>query len=209
MTGAEKVTKVTVVLGRFVPVMARGLLDVLGDDCGVCVLASGVEVSELGCDFGWHASLVAIVGEADEGAIRARLAAGSSVTGAVVIARDPSVEYGMRLLAAGVSCMAWSLPSADMLAMVQRVGRGRRVFMSADGRCVERRYPSCAPDLTPREAEVLRHLSEGKSFAVIARELKIGIRTVHTYATGVYRKLDVRGKQELVGMPSPRVSKAA
>jgi DNA-binding NarL/FixJ family response regulator len=113
------------------------------------------------------------------------------------------LEYGLRVLAAGATCVARNASRAELLAAVYLVARGERMFMSADGERVQRRYPSGAPILTRRESDVFRCLSEGKSHAETACDLGIGVRTVHTYAARVYRKLNVRSKRELIAMLPP------
>ena len=61
-------------------------------------------------------------------------------------------------------------------------------------------YPVFPPHRNP--AEVLDWLSRGRSHAEIARDLRISVRTVHTYAARIYRKLDVRNKRDLIGVPA-------
>jgi DNA-binding CsgD family transcriptional regulator len=68
---------------------------------------------------------------------------------------------------------------------------------------VERRYPTNAASLTPRETEVFECLSRGESHAEAARTLQIGVETARKHAAHIYRKLGVRSKRQLVGMPVP------
>lgn len=58
--------------------------------------------------------------------------------------------------------------------------------------------PSPAPlaELTPRELEILRHLAEGQSNKVIARELDITDGTVKLHVKSILRKLAVRSRVE-------------
>jgi DNA-binding NarL/FixJ family response regulator len=107
------------------------------------------------------------------------------------------------LLADGATCVAWSVPAEDIRASVHLAADGARVFASANGERVERRYPSEARLLTDRETEVLEHLSRGETNAGIALALEIGIETVRTYVATVLRKLNVQSRRELVGMPIP------
>ena len=51
--------------------------------------------------------------------------------------------------------------------------------------------------LTPREADVLELLQQGRSNAEIAMALSVGIETVRTHARSIYRKLGVRTRREL------------
>jgi non-specific serine/threonine protein kinase len=57
--------------------------------------------------------------------------------------------------------------------------------------------PDALPDrLTPREAEVLRMIAEGRSNHEIAGELALSVRTVERHITNLYAKIKARGKAE-------------
>jgi two-component system nitrate/nitrite response regulator NarL len=64
--------------------------------------------------------------------------------------------------------------------------------------------------LTPRELEILKHLSEGQSNKVIARNLGISDGTVKLHVKSILRKLDVHSRVEAAvmavekGLPSSR-----
>jgi DNA-binding CsgD family transcriptional regulator len=47
------------------------------------------------------------------------------------------------------------------------------------------------PMLTPREVEVLHHLSRGQSYAEVAMSLGVSLNTVTSHVKNMYRKLDV------------------
>jgi two-component system, NarL family, nitrate/nitrite response regulator NarL len=66
----------------------------------------------------------------------------------------------------------------------------------------ERRDPVAAPfsDLTPREMEILCHLSEGQSNKVIARNLNISDGTVKLHVKAILRKLGVHSRVEAAVM---------
>ena len=51
--------------------------------------------------------------------------------------------------------------------------------------------PAYPDDLTPREVEVLRRLSQGWTDAQIAEHLIISLCTVNTHLTSIYNKLSV------------------
>ncbi len=52
------------------------------------------------------------------------------------------------------------------------------------------------PPLTPREREVLSHLSKGWSNKEIARSLDLQEVTVKLHIRGIFRKLDVKNRTQ-------------
>lgn len=194
---------VTVVVGRFPPVVGRGLMDVLREDHSICVVDSDLEPSELEHTVARRSPRVAILDEAGERLTRACLGSSNPATALLVFAHDPKPAYGWLLLARGATCVAWSVSAADIRASVHLAAKGGRSFASANGERVERRYPSEARLLTDRETEVLEHLTRGESNAEIALALAIGVETVRTYVASIFRKLGVQSRQELIGVPIP------
>jgi DNA-binding NarL/FixJ family response regulator len=201
LTNAGCSGPVTVVVGRFDPVFVRGLVWVLGDDPGVCVVGSGLPHSRLEPAVVRLAPQVTIVDEAGERAVSERLRLLEPATALVVLAQDPARVYGMALLAAGVSCFARDVSEVALASAVRRVARGARIFAGSTGELVQ--FPGDVELLTEREREVAVRLSDGESYSQIAFALGIGVRTVETYAGGVRHKLHARHNRELVGMPLP------
>ena len=192
-----------VVVTRFEPVTSLGLAVVLGGDRRLDVLESDLGHTELLRAVTRWTPQVAILDETAERAVRGRLQSAWPATGVLVFAHDPTTRYGMMLLAAGATCVARNAPPGQLLAAVHLVANGGRMFMSADGQRVERRYPGNAPLLTRREIDVLAGISKGQPHKQIAQELGIGLRTVHTYTARICRKLEVRRTRDLIGMPVP------
>lgn len=199
----SEAARVGLVVARFEPVVELGLGAVLSEDGRLRVLESGLGHSELSRAVVRLAPQVAILDEAAERAARAGLRAIQPTMGILVFAHQPTAAYGMALLRVGAACVARSAPAAEILAAVQLVAQGERVFTTADGERIERCYPDAVPVLTRREQQVFERLSQGMPHAAIAHDLKIGVRTVHTYASQICRKLGVRSKRELIGMPAP------
>jgi DNA-binding NarL/FixJ family response regulator len=57
------------------------------------------------------------------------------------------------------------------------------------------------PDLlTPREADVLELLQQGRSNSEIAGVLHVGKETVRTHARSIYRRLGVQNRRELASL---------
>jgi DNA-binding CsgD family transcriptional regulator len=54
--------------------------------------------------------------------------------------------------------------------------------------------------LSPREAQVLRSLLEGRSLPAIGEELRIALPTVRNHLKSIFRKLGVRSQAELLQM---------
>jgi len=72
------------------------------------------------------------------------------------------------------------------------------VFGVAHPEDIRREPPPDAPHLTPRQAEVLRHLAVGASTEQIAQELNISVETVRNHIRAVLRKLGARSRLEAV-----------
>ena len=53
-------------------------------------------------------------------------------------------------------------------------------------------------NLSPREQEVLDHLSRGFLYKEIAEKMGVSYETVHTYIRRIYEKLQVRTRTEAV-----------
>ena len=53
-------------------------------------------------------------------------------------------------------------------------------------------------ELTPKELELLKHLSCGRSYAEAGKEMQIAISTVQTHIRNLYRKLDVHSQVQAV-----------
>jgi DNA-binding NarL/FixJ family response regulator len=54
--------------------------------------------------------------------------------------------------------------------------------------------------LTPREGQILRLLAHGRSAPFIADELCLSTGTVKNYVSGIYRKLGVSNRQNLLNL---------
>ena len=80
--------------------------------------------------------------------------------------------------------------AADVVRAVRMVALGQEVFAPApDGADVA---------LSPREREVVTHISHGATNAEIARTLFLSPHTVKEHTSAIYRKLGVRNRAEAV-----------
>ena len=56
------------------------------------------------------------------------------------------------------------------------------------------------PNLTPRQAEILALISEGRSSEQIANEMHLSVETVRNHVRGIFRNLGVRSRLEPVAI---------
>jgi DNA-binding NarL/FixJ family response regulator len=194
---------VTVVLGRFDQVLSIALPVLLRVDCRLRILEGGLADAALGVALRRWEPHVAILGERAEPAVAEHLQSVHPETRVLVLAHDPTLGHGMRLLAAGANCVAWSAPDVDFVATVHLTAQGHRFFAAASGERVERRYPVDAEVLTGREKEVLVLLAKNASYSEIAAVLHMAVRTAETHAASIRQKLHVQDKRDLIGMPIP------
>lgn len=196
---------IAVALGRFDALLARGLRQILSDDPRLQIVDTDLGNAALERIVAPRAPLIALLDEegVTESSVLSRLRASQPTIGIVVLAHRPARACGMQLLAAGASCLPKDASAADILAAVYLAAEGRRLFAPGDGYRVERRFPATAISLTPRETDVFECLSRGESHGEVALTLQIGVETARKHAAHIYRKLGVRSKRELVGMPVP------
>lgn len=192
---------VTVVVGRFDEIPARGLAGLLREDPRICLLGTDLDVDALEVTLKQDYPRVLIVDETVGCVVRARMRVCRARPEIVVLAYKPTLVYGMLLLAAGASCVPWSAP--DLGSLVIRVARGKRILVSPSGGVVAYRSAGEPPLLSAREVEVLRYLSSDLQYAQIADRLGIASETVRRHTTSICRKLGALGRRELVGIPVP------
>ena len=197
--------RITVVLGCFDALLALGLRQILAEDRALRVVGADLDRAALEDVIASRAPQVAILDEASarEPSVLERIRDAQPAIGIIVLAHLPTVADGMRLLAMGASCLSKDISGADMLAAVYIAANGRRVFADVDGHLVERGHYATAASLTPREVEVLEYLSRGRSHAEIANALQLSVETVRTHSAHIRRKLGVRTKRDLIGVPIP------
>jgi two-component system response regulator DesR len=189
----------SVVVGSLEPLLARGLVSVLRDDLEVRVDSVGVEGVALRRAVAREQPVMVIV----DAECCSLLRSIASSLGVVVLAREPHFSYGVLLLAAGVSCVASNASIVDFSDTIRAVARGGCRFVAADGERLELRDRDKESPLTPREAQVLTGLSERKSYAEIALELRVDASTIRKYAGTLVSKLQVASTRDLVGMSIP------
>lgn len=199
---------IAVVVGRFDPMTARGLAGLLDDDPQVHICGRDLSPTALEDALTRCMPHVAILDDPDERMVL-RLRSIRPTTGLIVLARDPPLALGMRLLAAGATCVTASISSGDLIEVVHLAAQGDRMFVPSYGNPIKRYYPRDARSLTKRETQVLEHLSKNESYAEIALALEISPETVRRHTVNICKKLNVKRKRDLVGTPTRQPARGA
>ena len=107
------------------------------------------------------------------------------------------------MLAFGATaCLSKETQARDILNAIHLASRGLHVLPKT-AREFGLTHPPGPELLTPREADVLELLQQGRSNAQIAMELNVGVETVRTHARNIYRKLGVKTRRELATLGAP------
>ncbi len=186
----------TVALDRFDPIVSRGLMQILHEDPDIVVIGIDLDSAAIERVIVERTVRVAILNEAS---VLARGMAKPGGVGVVVLVDNPTHARGLRLLAAGTSCLPQHASAADVLSTVRDAAEGRNVFMPAHEGRQEQVHIAKVP-LTPRETEVLEYLGKGYTNAEIALALSVGIETVRTHSARIRTKFGVRNKRALIGL---------
>jgi two-component system, NarL family, nitrate/nitrite response regulator NarL len=115
---------------------------------------------------------------------------------------EPELAY--RTVAAGArGYLSKEASRQEICDAIAAVARGETAFAPEveEGlrSAVERRgLEGVAPELTPREQEVLLLITEGMTVAEIAKRMHIGVATVKTHLRGLYDKLGVSDRATAV-----------
>jgi NarL family two-component system response regulator LiaR len=190
---------VSVVVARFEDLVSRGLRALLGEDPNIEIATDDVAHGQLARVLGAHDAQVAIV---NFGSLRSPievrdLHSSCPHTRLVVLANRPSPAECNQMLAFGATaCLSKETQARDILNAVHLASRGLHVLPRTPREFAPAEPPG--PELlTPREADVLELLQQGRSNAQIAMELSVGVETVRTHARNIYRKLGVRTRRDL------------
>lgn len=179
------------------------MCDLLGGDPSLAILAEGIEQGRISVVLRAHRPDVAIldVGALGKLADVRQLCLLHPATSLVLVADELSSVECAQLLAFGASaCLGRDAQARDLVNAVHLASRGLQLAprsASSPGGS-----SSGGKLLTRREGEVLPLLQQGRTNPQIALSLQIGVETVRTHASNIYRKLGVSSRGELV---TPRV----
>ncbi|HEY1835052.1 MAG TPA: response regulator transcription factor [Solirubrobacteraceae bacterium] len=199
---------VTIVVGRFDDLLARGIQALIEDDARLELLAGDVPIQQLATVLRARSPRVAIV---DASALRSpaevrELTTRHPATHLLVLAHEPSSLECSQLLAFGAAaCLSKATQTRDVLNAIHLASRGMQLIPRAGFGA-----PEGSGLLTPREADVLARLHQRRSNAQIAADLHISVETVRTHTKHIYRKLGVASRRELIApLPLDAASQSA
>jgi DNA-binding NarL/FixJ family response regulator len=207
--------RVTVVTAQFEDLVKVGLRQLISESSNLELVAHDVTLDRIENVIAKHRPDVALLnfGSLDSPASVYALHERHPDTRIVVLANRPTTAEANQLLSLGATaCISKETQGRDIINAIHLASRGMHVLprsasmmpSSADG------FELPGPELlTQREADVLELLQNGRSNKEIAAKLSIGIETVRTHASNIYRKLGISSRRDLANLtraertPSP------
>jgi DNA-binding NarL/FixJ family response regulator len=120
----------------------------------------------------------------------------------VALTRHDDDAYVQELTAAGAAgYVLKQSPSAELLHAIRAVASGGRHLdprLPASNEPRDSRRRATTPPVTQRELEVLRLTALGHSNKEMATQLNISIKTIEVHKANAMRKLDLRGRSDVV-----------
>ncbi|HZO35596.1 MAG TPA: response regulator transcription factor [Solirubrobacteraceae bacterium] len=117
---------------------------------------------------------------------------------------DPDLLYeGLDSGARGYALKAGSM--AELRTAVERVaGGGSYIDPRLDRVLVSPRSESRAPQLSPREREIMHLMAEGRTAEAVGEEITVSVETVRTHVRNVIRKLHARNRVHAIAIAMQR-----
>jgi DNA-binding NarL/FixJ family response regulator len=191
-----------IVLAAFDDVYAAGLRELIGRDRSLEILASDIPRRRIAVVLRAQRPDVAILDLAAFSPLAGvrDLCLAFPETRLVLLSTASSAVESAQVLAFGASaCLSWGTEARDLLHAIHLAARGVQMMGRSPSGLPKEVIPGQL--LTQREAEVLPLLRSGRSNAEIAVELGVGVETVRTHASNLYRKLGVSSRRELWARP--------
>lgn len=120
--------------------------------------------------------------------------------GVVVLTMYAGDEQLFRALEAGASAfVSKDAPADDVVAAARHASVSPRSFTAANlADAMRRKMTPTGPQLSPRETEVLKLLSDGLGVAAIARRLFVSESTAKTHISKIYDKLGAANRAQAI-----------
>src|SRR5918911_2222566 len=201
---------VTLVSARFEDLVSISLGSLIAEDPNLELVASDIDLDRLEAVLDEHRPSVGLLnfGTLPNPAMIYQLHQSHPDTRVVVLANRPSAAECNQMLSFGATaCISKETQGRDIINAIHLASRGMHVLprSASAGGMTERQLGLPGPDLlTPREADVLELLQEGRTNAEIAHTLSIGIETVRTHARNIYRKLGITSRRDLASLSRPK-----
>ena len=110
----------------------------------------------------------------------------------VALSMHADQQYVAGMLEAGASGYVVKGAAASELLQAVRAAQAGRTYLSPElaGAVYDQVKALAHPELSPREREVVRLISDGLTTRQIARQLNLSVNTVHTHRKHIMKKLD-------------------
>jgi DNA-binding NarL/FixJ family response regulator len=138
--------------------------------------------------------VVVLTTHADEASILDALSAGARG----YLTKDAGIAEISRAIQAAAAHQTLLDPAVHQRLMAAATGRGTTATQGTEAGGPAGPPASLPDDLTPREAEVLTLIAQGKSNREIAAELFVSEATVKTHINHVFSKIDARDRAQAV-----------
>jgi DNA-binding NarL/FixJ family response regulator len=194
------------VTAEFEDLVKVGLSQFISEDGNLELVASDVPLNQIGNAIEEHSPAVVLLnfGSLPTPGMVHQLHERHPDTRIVVLANRPTAAECNQMLSFGATaCISKETQGRDIINAIHLASRGMHVLprSASSGGMAERQLGTPGPDLlTPREADVLELLQEGRTNAEIAHTLSIGIETVRTHARNIYRKLGIASRRDLASL---------
>jgi DNA-binding NarL/FixJ family response regulator len=188
--------RISVAVAGFEDIMSRGLRTLIDEDDHLELVAAGLRSDNLAdvlADLSPDVCLLNFNSLRTAADVHRLHAAHPDIRFVVLANRPSPVECNQLLAFGATACLGKEVQERDILNAIHLASRGLHVLPRAS-----RAFNESGPELlTPREADVLEQLRDGRSNAEIAVALCVSVETVRTHRRNIYRKLGVRTRREL------------
>ncbi|GAA2515870.1 response regulator transcription factor [Pilimelia columellifera] len=138
---------------------------------------------------------------AEKGALNAaqQLRVSFPDVGLVLITMEPDEDLLARAASAGLSALvSRAAPLPTLAAVIRQASQEPARFRAPGAALLPRARRSSLPALSAREQQVLARLPDGETLESIADALDVSRRTVKTYVSRIYTKLQVQNRAQAV-----------